>query len=293
MAGKKKGRSRSKSPAPRKRKSKKATDELREIFDALDTDGSGSIDFEELRDGVEKIGLNMPDSKLERLIEEADVDNDDEVDFEEFKKVVEQSKKWKQLSRTFGAQLEDLLDIGQEILRPGQEAVHRNITFQTARVAGGVVQKPSGCARIGSSIAGFGVTAVVVGSIGAALGGIVGVGCGNNQDCAGAGLLAIQALVQTISLVVNLMLFANGYGHLGHYLFGFKVVKKDTGKTANFFTLWLGRAVLRAVIFCTGIGALVEFFQIMADSDGLTDSILGTQVVLWDKSADMAKRKRQ
>ena len=59
---------------------------LRQAFDAFDTDGSGTIDREEMSAMVTQLGLELELSpaRIDRLMSEADPDESGEIDFEEF-----------------------------------------------------------------------------------------------------------------------------------------------------------------------------------------------------------------
>ena len=59
--------------------------ELKEMFDALDTDGSGTLERPELITLLQKMG--EPEERVEELFLEADKDGDGKVDFKEFRKV--------------------------------------------------------------------------------------------------------------------------------------------------------------------------------------------------------------
>nr|XP_043631549.1 calcium-dependent protein kinase 20-like [Erigeron canadensis] len=57
---------------------------LKEMFKMMDSDGSGKITLEELKDGLEKVGANLKDSEVIRLMEAADIDNNGTIDYGEF-----------------------------------------------------------------------------------------------------------------------------------------------------------------------------------------------------------------
>ena len=57
---------------------------LRGVFDQYDTDGSGAVSTDELKDILEATGVVLPPEELEKIIIETDVDNSGEIDFEEF-----------------------------------------------------------------------------------------------------------------------------------------------------------------------------------------------------------------
>lgn len=58
---------------------------LRNLFKALDADGSGTITVAELREGVKANGaLNMNEEDLAQLIDRADADHDGQLDYNEF-----------------------------------------------------------------------------------------------------------------------------------------------------------------------------------------------------------------
>uniref|UniRef100_A0A0D6QUK9 non-specific serine/threonine protein kinase n=1 Tax=Araucaria cunninghamii TaxID=56994 RepID=A0A0D6QUK9_ARACU len=57
---------------------------LREMFKMMDTDNSGTISFEELRDGLKRVGSNLMESEIRSLMEAADIDNSGTIDYGEF-----------------------------------------------------------------------------------------------------------------------------------------------------------------------------------------------------------------
>lgn len=57
---------------------------LKEMFKMMDTDGSNQITLEELKLGLEKVGVNLKDSEMSRLWEAADIDNNGHIDYGEF-----------------------------------------------------------------------------------------------------------------------------------------------------------------------------------------------------------------
>jgi calmodulin len=58
--------------------------EFREIFNLIDTDGSGCISPEELGALIEQVGLKISQEELDELVKEIDVDGSGEIDFQEF-----------------------------------------------------------------------------------------------------------------------------------------------------------------------------------------------------------------
>ncbi|GME33186.1 Calmodulin [Neofusicoccum parvum] len=58
--------------------------EIREIFNVFDRDGSGTINSSELRHVMKAIGENLTDDEIDDLIREADVDGNGTIDYDEF-----------------------------------------------------------------------------------------------------------------------------------------------------------------------------------------------------------------
>ena len=58
--------------------------ELQQVFNEFDKDGSGKIDAAELKDALRKLGHEVSDDKLKKYITQVDVNNDGEVDLAEF-----------------------------------------------------------------------------------------------------------------------------------------------------------------------------------------------------------------
>eukprot|EP00850_Spirogloea_muscicola_P022730 SM000309S11865 [mRNA] locus=s309:195:4180:+ [translate_table: standard] len=57
---------------------------LKEMFKAMDADGSGSITYEELRAGLQQHGSNLPESEIKALMNAADIDGNGTIDYQEF-----------------------------------------------------------------------------------------------------------------------------------------------------------------------------------------------------------------
>ncbi|GLJ54236.1 hypothetical protein SUGI_1163270 [Cryptomeria japonica] len=57
---------------------------LKEMFKMIDTDNSGTITFEELRDGLKRVGSELMESEIQALMDAADIDNSGTIDYGEF-----------------------------------------------------------------------------------------------------------------------------------------------------------------------------------------------------------------
>ncbi|KAF2297407.1 hypothetical protein GH714_023418 [Hevea brasiliensis] len=57
---------------------------LKELFKMLDTDNSGTITFEELKEGLKRVGSQLMESEIKALMEAADIDNSGTIDYGEF-----------------------------------------------------------------------------------------------------------------------------------------------------------------------------------------------------------------
>eukprot|EP00850_Spirogloea_muscicola_P011539 SM000072S21173 [mRNA] locus=s72:156605:160594:+ [translate_table: standard] len=57
---------------------------LRSVFSMMDADNSGSITVDELRQGLTRIGSNLSEVEVRQLLEAADVDGDGTIDYGEF-----------------------------------------------------------------------------------------------------------------------------------------------------------------------------------------------------------------
>merc|ERR1711934_215 len=58
--------------------------EIKEAFDLFDTDGSGSIDTNELKAAMEALGMDAKSDEIRKLINDIDSDGDGTIDFDEF-----------------------------------------------------------------------------------------------------------------------------------------------------------------------------------------------------------------
>ncbi|XP_060212326.1 calcium-dependent protein kinase SK5-like [Lycium barbarum] len=57
---------------------------LKELFKMLDTDNSGTITFEELKEGLRRVGSELMESEIKDLMDAADIDNNGTIDYGEF-----------------------------------------------------------------------------------------------------------------------------------------------------------------------------------------------------------------
>jgi centrin-1 len=59
-------------------------EEIRDAFNLFDSDGSGSIDYKELKAAMKAIGFDTKKEELEKVIAEIDADGSGEIEFPEF-----------------------------------------------------------------------------------------------------------------------------------------------------------------------------------------------------------------
>ncbi|KAI7745868.1 LOW QUALITY PROTEIN: hypothetical protein M8C21_007289 [Ambrosia artemisiifolia] len=57
---------------------------LKQLFKMLDTDNSGTITFEELKQGLKKVGSNLTESEIKELMDAADIDSNGTIEYGEF-----------------------------------------------------------------------------------------------------------------------------------------------------------------------------------------------------------------
>ncbi|KAJ0086890.1 hypothetical protein Patl1_09483 [Pistacia atlantica] len=57
---------------------------LKEMFNNMDTDGSGTITYEELKDGLSRLGSKLTEAEIRQLMDAADVDKSGTIDYTEF-----------------------------------------------------------------------------------------------------------------------------------------------------------------------------------------------------------------
>ncbi|KAK9078569.1 hypothetical protein SSX86_002626 [Deinandra increscens subsp. villosa] len=57
---------------------------LKQMFKMMDTDNSGYITFQELKDGLKRFGANLGESGIHDLLQSADIDNSGTIDYDEF-----------------------------------------------------------------------------------------------------------------------------------------------------------------------------------------------------------------
>eukprot|EP01066_Platyproteum_vivax_P008937 Platyproteum_vivax@DN387_c0_g1_i1.p1 len=64
--------------------------EIKEAFDLFDTDGSGSIDKEEILTAFKALGFEVDPNEIKKMIKEVDLDGGGDVGFDEFVKMMSQ-----------------------------------------------------------------------------------------------------------------------------------------------------------------------------------------------------------
>ncbi|XP_023532474.1 calcium-dependent protein kinase SK5-like [Cucurbita pepo subsp. pepo] len=57
---------------------------LKELFKMIDTDNSGTITFDELKEGLKRVGSELMESEIKDLMDAADIDNNGTIDYGEF-----------------------------------------------------------------------------------------------------------------------------------------------------------------------------------------------------------------
>ncbi|KAJ4795534.1 Calcium-dependent protein kinase [Rhynchospora pubera] len=57
---------------------------LKELFKMIDTDSSGTITFDELKDGLRRVGSELTEHEIQALMDAADIDNSGSIDYGEF-----------------------------------------------------------------------------------------------------------------------------------------------------------------------------------------------------------------
>ncbi|KAM6543647.1 hypothetical protein CsatB_008094 [Cannabis sativa] len=57
---------------------------LKQMFNNMDTDGSGTITIEELKTGLSRLGSKLSEAEIQQLMEAADVDRNGTVEYDEF-----------------------------------------------------------------------------------------------------------------------------------------------------------------------------------------------------------------
>ena len=74
-------------------------DKLLQLWNVMDTDGSGHLTMEELKQGFEKSGIKMNEDQVQRLAKHIDTDKSGVIDFEEFKAYIKSKSKNKRKNR--------------------------------------------------------------------------------------------------------------------------------------------------------------------------------------------------
>lgn len=61
---------------------------LRELFDSLDSNHDGVLQYQEILDGFKSLGIEITDDEVNKIFKEADANGDQVLQFDEFVKVV-------------------------------------------------------------------------------------------------------------------------------------------------------------------------------------------------------------
>ncbi|GMT32446.1 hypothetical protein PFISCL1PPCAC_23743, partial [Pristionchus fissidentatus] len=72
---------------------RKELKEYRQLFNMFDTDGSGAIGNEELKQAMISIGMDSNEEEIDKIIKEVDADGNGEIDFDEFCACMKKSQK--------------------------------------------------------------------------------------------------------------------------------------------------------------------------------------------------------
>ena len=74
---------------------------LKQLFQTLDVDSSGSLSHEEFLSGVQEFGLDVSDSQIRDLISLLDVNQDGEIDLEEFEAIAKSELELAEIAETW------------------------------------------------------------------------------------------------------------------------------------------------------------------------------------------------
>ena len=100
----------------------KEREQYNEIFDAIDTDGSGDIDFDEFVSALKKMDLYESHMKTRLLFDQADEDRGGTLDREEFLNLMHGAK-----NGTKASELAKMADTGQDVLSKLQQSFSLSI----------------------------------------------------------------------------------------------------------------------------------------------------------------------
>ena len=66
---------------------------IRELFNYIDVDLSGEIDYQDIQDCFKRFGRLLDESKIKRMISECDVNKDERINFDEFFEIITADRK--------------------------------------------------------------------------------------------------------------------------------------------------------------------------------------------------------
>jgi Ca2+-binding EF-hand superfamily protein len=67
--------------------SKTQLSEIKMVFKSFDKDGDGSVDSNELKAALQRLGLNTTDKNIQSMIKEVDINKNGKLEFDEFVQV--------------------------------------------------------------------------------------------------------------------------------------------------------------------------------------------------------------
>ena len=99
--------------------SEEQIEEIREAFNLFDTDGSGAIDYKELKAAMRALGFDTKKEEMQRIIDEIDADGSGEIEFPEFMQMmtgkmgaVDSKEEIMKLFKKFDAQSKGYINFG-------------------------------------------------------------------------------------------------------------------------------------------------------------------------------------
>lgn len=124
-------------------------EEIREAFNLFDSNGSGSIDYKELRAAMRALGFETKKEEMDKILKEIDADGSGEIEFPEFMEMmtgkigaVDTNEEIMKLFSRFDVKqkgyidLNDVKSVAKDLGHDLSDEYMANMIFQASRVGG-------------------------------------------------------------------------------------------------------------------------------------------------------------
>jgi len=296
------------------KKKKILAEKYKDLFNSIDTDGSGTIEPTELTYALSD--LHLTPHQIDMMIKEADTDENGRLDLDEFSKIMEASKgaddAWGKASKTLWDKIflkaKRSAEVVEDACQPLHELSQRH-SMAIVLPTGTNAREPDVTLRViahvlGPIILGFIILSCASVFILPALSlahnsmnsidryyfygrlkanpvdTIVWLSMAEGRPSTMSVFLLACFIGGSAALISTLYPASRGQTP-GHYIFGMQMVNARTGERCGFFMILL-RTILWAVmiIITRGIYEIIDGIFLISSGRTLTDQVLGVRVVI-------------